>query len=74
MYIVSNDLGVLDRAAPVWEAVGPRSIELYSINQKGPGAFKVSVDGQYTYYRGGNSARFGNAILAAYDESKNVKH
>lgn len=45
LYIVSNDLGVLERAAAVWEAVGPRDIELYSINEEGPGAFKNNPAG-----------------------------
>ena len=40
MYIVSNDLGVLDRADSVWSEVGPREIEYYSINEKGKDAFK----------------------------------
>ena len=45
LYIVSNDLGVLDRAAPVWKVLGPRNIELYSINEKGQGAFKNNPAG-----------------------------
>jgi hypothetical protein len=45
MYIVSNDLSVLDRAGSVWEAIGQRQIEYYSINEKGKGAFKNNPAG-----------------------------
>lgn len=45
LYIVSNDLGVLDRAGPVWNEIGPRNIEYYSINEKGKGAFKNNPAG-----------------------------
>ena len=40
LYLVSNDLGLLERAKPVWDVVGPAQIEFYAINEKGPGAFK----------------------------------
>ena len=45
LYLVSNDLGCLARARPVWDAVGPKEIEYYSINEKGPGAFKDNPAG-----------------------------
>jgi len=45
LYIVSNDLSVLSRAGPVWEAIGPRHIEYYSVNEKGKGAFKNNPEG-----------------------------
>jgi hypothetical protein len=45
MYLVSNDLGCLARSRPVWQAVGPQEIEFYSINEKGPGAFKDNPEG-----------------------------
>jgi hypothetical protein len=45
LYLVSNDLGLLERAKPVWDAVGPAQIELYAINEKGPGAFKDNPAG-----------------------------
>ena len=45
MYIVSNDLGVLDRADSVWSAIGPGEIEYFSINEKGKDAFKNNPAG-----------------------------
>ena len=45
LYLVSNDLGLLERAKPVWDAVGPAQIEFYAINEKGPGAFKDNPAG-----------------------------
>jgi hypothetical protein len=45
IYIVSNDLGVLDRSDSVWNAIGPREIEYYSINEKGKDAFKNNPAG-----------------------------
>jgi len=45
LYLVSNDLSCLSRSRPVWDAVGPREIEFYSINEKGPGAFKNNPAG-----------------------------
>lgn len=45
LYVVSNDMSVLDRAGSVWKSVGPQDIEFYSINEKGPGAFKNNPDG-----------------------------
>jgi hypothetical protein len=45
LYLVSNDLGLLERGKPVWEAVGAAQIEFYAINEKGPGAFKNNPAG-----------------------------
>jgi hypothetical protein len=45
LYLVSNDLSCLARSKAVWKAVGPREIEYYSINEKGPGAFKNNPAG-----------------------------
>jgi hypothetical protein len=45
MYLVSNDVSCLSRAKPVWDAVGPKEIEFYAINEKGPGAFKDNPAG-----------------------------
>lgn len=45
LYVVSNDLGALERASPVWKAVGPKSIDYYAINEKGEGAFKDNPEG-----------------------------
>jgi len=45
LYIVSNDLSVLARAGLSWEALGPRHIEYYSINERSVGAFKNNPDG-----------------------------
>jgi hypothetical protein len=45
LYLVSNDLSCLARSRPVWKAVGPREIEYYAINEKGPGAFKNNPAG-----------------------------
>jgi hypothetical protein len=50
LYLVSNDLSCLARSRPVWDAVGPGEIEFYSINEKGPGAFKDNPAG---YLRAG---------------------
>jgi hypothetical protein len=45
LYLVSNDVSLLARSRPVWKAVGPSEIEYYSINEKGPGAFKKNPAG-----------------------------
>jgi hypothetical protein len=45
LYLVSNDLSCMARSRPVWKAVGPQEIEYYSINEKGPGAFKNNPAG-----------------------------
>jgi hypothetical protein len=45
LYLVSNDLGLMTRSKPVWEAVGPKEIEFFAINEKGPGAFKDNAAG-----------------------------
>ena len=45
LYLVSNDIGLLARSRPVWEAVGPLQIEFYSVNEKGAGAFKDNPAG-----------------------------
>jgi hypothetical protein len=45
LYLVSNDLGCLERGRPIWDAVGAKEIELYSINEKGPGAFRDNAAG-----------------------------
>jgi hypothetical protein len=45
LYLVSNDLSLLARSRPVWMAVGPKEIEYYAINEKGPGAFKKNPAG-----------------------------
>jgi hypothetical protein len=45
LYLVSNDLSCMARSRPVWKAVGPREIEYYAINEKGPGAFKNNPAG-----------------------------
>jgi hypothetical protein len=45
LYLVSNDIGCLARSRPVWDAVGPKEIEYYSINEKGPDAFKDNPAG-----------------------------
>jgi hypothetical protein len=39
LYLVSNDLGLLERGKPAWDAVGAAQIEFYAINEKGPGSF-----------------------------------
>ena len=36
LYLVSNDLGLLERARPAWDAVGPGQIEFYAINDAAP--------------------------------------
>ncbi|MEE8451367.1 MAG: glycosyl hydrolase [Thermoguttaceae bacterium] len=45
LYLVSNDLSCLARSEPVCSAVGLREIEFYSVNEKGPGAFKDNPAG-----------------------------
>ena len=45
LYLVSNDNGLLARSQPAWDAVGPRQIEFYAVNEKGPGAFKNNPAG-----------------------------
>ena len=45
LYLVSNDLGLLARSQPVWDAVGPGQIEFYAVNDKGPDAFKNNPEG-----------------------------
>lgn len=45
LYLVSNDVGLMARSGPVWEAVGPGQIEYYAVNEKGPGAFKNNAAG-----------------------------
>jgi hypothetical protein len=45
LYLVSNDLGLLERAKPAWDAIGPGQIEFFAINEKGPGAFKDNPAG-----------------------------
>jgi formylglycine-generating enzyme required for sulfatase activity len=45
LYLVSNDMSLLQRAKPVWEAVGPKQIEFYAINEKGKDAFKNNPAG-----------------------------
>jgi hypothetical protein len=55
LYLVSNDLGLLERAKPVWDAVGAAKIEFYAINEKAPGSFK------------NNSAGYQRAPLDKYD-------
>ena len=45
LYLVSNDIGLLARSQPVWDAVGPGQIEFYAVNEKGPGAFKNNPAG-----------------------------
>jgi hypothetical protein len=45
-------------------------VDLFWLEDDGPGAFKVCVDGRFTYFRGGNSVQLRDAIVAAYDESK----
>jgi hypothetical protein len=55
LYLVSNDLGLLERAQPAWDAVGAGQIEFYAVNEKGPGAFK------------NNPAGYQRADLEKYD-------
>ena len=55
LYLISNDLGLLERAKPVWDAVGASQIEFYAINEKGPGSFKD------------NPAGYQRANLGKYD-------
>jgi hypothetical protein len=45
LYLVSNDMSCLARSKPVWDAVGPEQIEFFSINEKGPGAYKNNPAG-----------------------------
>ncbi len=45
MYLISNDVSLLARAKPVWDAVGPKEIEFYSINEKGKDAYKGKPEG-----------------------------
>ena len=45
LYLVSNDLGLMARAKPAWEKVGPGQIEFFAVNDKGPGAFKDNPAG-----------------------------
>jgi hypothetical protein len=45
LYLVSNDLGLLERGKPVWDAIGAGQIEFCAINEKGPGAFKNNPAG-----------------------------
>jgi hypothetical protein len=45
LYLVSNDLSLLQRAKPVWDAVGPKQIEFYAVNEKGKGAYKNNPAG-----------------------------
>jgi hypothetical protein len=45
IYLVSNDIGLLARSKPAWDAIGPGQIEYYSINEEGPGAFKDNPAG-----------------------------
>jgi hypothetical protein len=45
LYLVSNDLGLLERGKPVWDAVGAAQIEFYAINEKGPGSYKNNPAG-----------------------------
>jgi len=45
LYLVSNDMSCLARSKPVWDAVGPRQIEFFSINEKAPGAYKNNPAG-----------------------------
>jgi hypothetical protein len=47
-------------------------VDVFWLGYEDPGAFKVSVDEQFTYYRGGNSSEVRAAIIAAYDESKSL--
>ena len=44
-YLVSNDLSLLMRAELVYKTLGPKKIDYYSINTKGPGAFKNNPAG-----------------------------
>jgi hypothetical protein len=45
MYLISNDISLLQRAKPVWDAVGPKEIEFYSINEKGKDAYRNNPAG-----------------------------
>ena len=45
MYLLSNDASLLVRAKPVWDAIGPKEIEFYSINEKGKDAYKNNPAG-----------------------------
>jgi hypothetical protein len=56
LYLVSNDLGLLERGKPVWDAVGAAQIEFYAINEKGPGSFKNNPAG----YQRANLEKYGS--------------
>jgi hypothetical protein len=45
LYLVSNDLGLMARSQPAWEALGPAQIEFFAVNDKGPGAYKNNPAG-----------------------------
>ncbi|MGA2616004.1 MAG: hypothetical protein ABSF26_00260 [Thermoguttaceae bacterium] len=45
LYLLSNDVSCLARSKPVWDALGPREIEFYAINEKSPGVFKNNPAG-----------------------------
>jgi alpha-L-fucosidase len=45
LYLVSNDVSCLARSKPVWDAVGPKEIEFYAINEKGPAVYKNNPAG-----------------------------
>lgn len=60
LYLVSNDVGLMARAQPAWDALGPAHLEYYALNEKGPGAFKDNPAG----YRRANLER--HASLAAF--------
>jgi hypothetical protein len=45
LYLVSNDVSCLARSRPLWDAVGPKEIEFYAINEKSPGVFKNNPAG-----------------------------
>jgi len=45
LYLVSNDITLLARSQPVWDAVGPGQIEFFAVNEKGAGAFKNNPAG-----------------------------
>jgi hypothetical protein len=49
-------------------------VEVFWLDYEGPGAFKVGVDEQFMYFRGGNSAQLRDAIIAAYKDSKTLTH
>ena len=45
LYLISNDVGLLERGKPAWDAVGAAQIEFYAVNEKGSGAFKNNPAG-----------------------------